>query len=143
MTVRAILEEKGRAVATLKPPQAVSEAVDLLAAKKIGAVVVVGDDGILAGILSERDIVRVMASKGADVLGTPIAEIMTSKVITCREDQTIPRVMGLMTEGRFRHLPVVDEAGKLSGIISIGDVVRRRIEDAEREADEVKAYLAM
>ena len=100
-----------------------------------------GDGGKIAGILSERDIVRAVASKGAASLAMPISSIMTSKVTTCGEDHTVNQVMELMTNGRFRHLPV-EKDGSLIGIISIGDVVRRRIEDVEREAEEIKAYIA-
>jgi CBS domain-containing protein len=102
---------------------------------------VTGAGGKIAGILSERDIVRAVASKGAGALTAPISAIMTSKVTTCGEDHTVNQVMELMTNGRFRHLPV-ERDGTLIGIISIGDVVRRRIEDVEREAEEIKAYIA-
>ena len=112
-----------------------------LADNKIGAVVVTGAGGRIEGILSERDIVRAVARKGADALSAPISAIMTSKVKTCGQSHSINQVMELMTNGRFRHLPV-EEDGKLVGIISIGDVVRRRIEDVEREAEEIKAYIA-
>lgn len=141
MTVKQILDLKGREVVTVSPSMGTEDAVRFLADNKIGAVVVTGPGGKVAGILSERDIVRAFASKGADALAMPISSIMTSKVTTCGEDHTVNQVMELMTNGRFRHLPV-EEDGKLIGIISIGDVVRRRIEDAEREAEEIKAYIA-
>jgi len=141
MTVKQILDQKGREVVTVSPSMGTEEAVRFLADNKIGAVVVTGDGGKIAGILSERDIVRAVASKGSASLAMPISSIMTSKVTTCGEDHTINQVMELMTNGRFRHLPV-EKDGKLIGIISIGDVVRRRIEDAEREAEEIKAYIA-
>lgn len=141
MTVKHILDEKGRNVVTVSPSMGTLDAVRFLADNKIGAVVVTGVGGKIAGILSERDIVRAMAQKGADALAAPISQIMTAKVTTCGEDHTINQVMELMTNGRFRHLPV-EENGKLVGIISIGDVVRRRIEDVEREAAEIKAYIA-
>ncbi|MEM5472734.1 CBS domain-containing protein [Hoeflea sp. AS60] len=141
MTVKQILAQKGREVVTVSPTMGTDEAVRFLAENKIGAVVVTGAGGKIAGILSERDIVRVVASKGADALGMPISAIMTAKVTTCGEDHTVNQVMELMTNGRFRHLPV-ESNGTLIGIISIGDVVRRRIEDVEREAEEIKAYIA-
>ncbi|SOE08332.1 CBS domain protein [Hoeflea halophila] len=141
MTVKQILDQKGRDVVTVSPSMVTEEAVRFLGDNKIGAVVVTGDGGKIAGILSERDIVRAVGRKGADALSAPISTIMTSKVTTCGEDHTINQVMELMTNGRFRHMPV-EKDGKLVGIISIGDVVRRRIEDVEREAEEIKAYIA-
>lgn len=141
MTVKHILDEKGREVVTVSPSMGTADAVRFLADNKIGAVVVTGSAGKISGILSERDIVRAVASRGADALSAPISDIMTSKVTTCGENHTVNQVMELMTKGRFRHLPV-EADGKLIGIISIGDVVRRRIEDVEREAEEIKAYIA-
>lgn len=141
MTVKHILDEKGREVVTVSPSMGTADAVRFLADNKIGAVVVTGSAGKISGILSERDIVRAVASRGADALSAPISDIMTSKVTTCGENHTVNQVMELMTKGRFRHLPV-EANGKLIGIISIGDVVRRRIEDVEREAEEIKAYIA-
>jgi CBS domain-containing protein len=141
MTVKHILDEKGREVVTVSPSMGTADAVRFLADNKIGAVVVTGPGGKIAGILSERDIVRAVAARGADALSAPISDIMTSKVTTCSENHTVNQVMELMTNGRFRHLPVETD-GKLIGIISIGDVVRRRIEDVEREAEEIKAYIA-
>lgn len=141
MTVKQILDQKGRDVVTVSPSMGTADAIRFLADNKIGAVVVTGPGGKIAGILSERDIVRAMAKKGADALAAPISNIMTAKVTTCGESHSVNQVMELMTNGRFRHLPV-EEDGKLIGIISIGDVVRRRIEDVEREAEEIKAYIA-
>jgi len=141
MTVKQILDQKGRDVVTVTPSMGTEEAARFLANNKIGAVVVTDAKGKIAGILSERDIVRAVAAKGADALKAPISAIMTSKVTTCGESHSINQVMELMTNGRFRHLPV-EHNGKLGGIISIGDVVRRRIEDVEREAAEIKAYIA-
>ncbi len=141
MTVKHILDEKGRDVVTVSPTMTTAEAARFLADNRIGAVVVTAVEGKIAGILSERDIVRAVAHIGASALENPISSIMTTKVSTCSEEHTINQVMELMTNGRFRHLPV-ETAGKLGGIISIGDVVRRRIEDVEREAAEIKAYIA-
>ena len=141
MSVKQILDQKGRDVVTVSPSMGTEEAVRFLAENKIGAVVVTGPGGKIAGILSERDIVRAFATKGAGALTAPISAIMTSKVTTCGESHSVNQVMEMMTNGRFRHLPV-EEDGKLIGIISIGDVVRRRIEDVEREAAEIKAYIA-
>lgn len=141
MTVRQILDEKGRDVVTVSPTMTTEDAARHLAEHRIGAVIVTAVSGKIAGILSERDIVRAMAAKGAAALSAPISSIMTAKVVTCSEEHTVNQVMELMTNGRFRHLPV-EKGGKLIGIISIGDVVRRRIEDVEREAEEIKAYIA-
>ncbi|KJS08190.1 MAG: inosine-5-monophosphate dehydrogenase [Hoeflea sp. BRH_c9] len=141
MTVKQILDQKGRDVVTVTPSMGTEEAARFLADNRIGAVVVLDAKGKIAGILSERDIVRAVASKGADALKSPISAIMTSRVTTCGESHSVNQVMELMTNGRFRHLPV-EHDGKLGGIISIGDVVRRRIEDVEREAAEIKAYIA-
>ncbi len=141
MTVAIMLGAKGREVVTTTAGATVAEATDTLATHKIGAVVVVSDDNRIAGIVSERDIVRAIAREGASALDHDLGRIMTRKVITCREDETINDVMTRMTQGRFRHLPVV-EGGKLTGIISIGDVVKARIEQVEREADEMRAYIA-
>ena len=143
MTVKSILDQKGRSVVTILRSDSLREAIDILATKRIGALVVVDSSNQVEGILSERDIVRVICKQGVSVLEDAAESVMTRSVVTCEEHHTIPRVMELMTDGRFRHLPVVDDSSKLSGMISIGDVVRRRIEDAEREAEDVKAYLTM
>lgn len=141
MTVKQILDVKGREVVTVHSSMTTIEAARFLSDKKIGAVVVSDNGTDIAGILSERDIVRAAAKRGADCLEAPVSSIMTKKVTTVSEDRTITQIMEIMTNGRFRHLPVA-ENGKLVGIVSIGDVVRRRIEDAEREAEEIKAYIA-
>jgi len=141
MTVRSILDEKGRDVFTIGPDETLSAAVRLLAEKRIGAVVVLRPDGGIGGILSERDIVRALAEGGAGALTKPISAFMTSKVQVCREENTVNDVMEVMTRVRFRHLPVEKE-GRLVGLVSIGDVVKRRIEDVEREAEDIKAYIA-
>jgi CBS domain-containing protein len=141
MTVRSILEEKGRDVFTIGPDETLMAAISLLAEKRIGAVVVLRSDGGIGGILSERDIVRALAEGGAEAMTRPISAFMTSKVQVCREESTVNDVMEVMTRVRFRHLPVEKE-GRLVGLVSIGDVVKRRIEDVEREAEDIKAYIA-
>ncbi len=141
MTVKAILDQKGRSVFTLAPDATLSEAIRLLASHRIGAVVVTRGEGRIAGILSERDIVRLIGTEGAGALDRPVSAAMTAKVSTCNEDHTVNQVMEIMTRGRFRHLPV-ERDGRLDGIVSIGDVVKRRIEDVEREAAEIRAYIA-
>jgi CBS domain-containing protein len=141
MTVAAILAGKGRDVLTITVGKTVAEAIDILARRKVGALVVVEGGDRIVGIVSERDVVRIIASGGSDALARPIAEIMTTKVITCTDGETIDSVMSRMTHGRFRHLPVA-AGGRLTGIISIGDVVKARIEQVEREAEEMRAYIA-
>jgi len=141
MTVRSILDEKGHDVFTIGPDETLNAAIRLLAEKRIGAVVVVRPDGGIGGILSERDIVRALAEGGAGALTKPISAFMTAKVQVCREESTVNDVMEVMTRVRFRHLPVEKE-GRLVGLVSIGDVVKRRIEDVEREAEDIKAYIA-
>lgn len=141
MLVRTILADKGGDVVVISPESTVVQAISLLAEKKIGAVVVTRGDGRIAGILSERDIVRMLAADGVDALGKPVSKAMTAKVKVCREDNSVNEVMGIMTQGRFRHLPV-ERDGKLAGIISIGDVVKRRIEEIEHEAEEIRNYIA-
>lgn len=141
MTVKAILEAKGHEVATVGPNALLAEAVQLLAERRIGALVVTNGDNRIVGILSERDIVRCLAAQGASALDESVKAAMTPKVNICNEHHTVNEVMEIMTRGRFRHLPV-EKDGQLDGIVSIGDVVKRRIEDAEREAEEIKQYIA-
>jgi CBS domain-containing protein len=142
MSVKGILGEKGRDVFTVRPEQTISEAVKTLGEKKIGAVVVTDAAGHIKGILSERDVVRRIAHDGPQILMQSVSTAMTAKVQTCKPEETIETVMARMTRGRFRHLPVED-GGRLAGIISIGDVVKRRIEDIQREADDIRSYIAM
>lgn len=141
MTVKAILDAKGRDVVTVAASRTLREAVELLAERRIGALVVTVDDDRISGILSERDIVRAIGREGAQALERPVSAVMTARVQVCRESHTVNEVMQIMTEGRFRHLPV-EKDGRLTGIVSIGDVVKRRIEEAEREAEEIRTYIA-
>lgn len=141
MTVRSILDEKGRDVFTMRPTITLAEAAQVLAQKRIGALILVDESGEIAGILSERDVVRMIGTKGPECLSESVADVMTLKVLTCTEDATLHQVMDTMTRGRFRHLPVVRD-GRLIGIVSIGDVVKRRIEDAERDAEEMRTYIS-
>ncbi|KAB0680769.1 CBS domain-containing protein [Aureimonas leprariae] len=140
MSVRSILEEKGRDVFTMRPEAKLSEAAAELASRRIGALVLLGDDGRIAGILSERDIVRVVGTTGAGGLEQSAAQVMTTRVVTCGEEASIDEVMETMTKGRFRHLPVAED-GRLVGIVSIGDVVKRRIAEAVREAEDMRTYI--
>ncbi len=140
MTVRQILEAKGREVVTVEAAMSVADAAARLSQRKIGAMVVVDSEGGVLGILSERDVVRLVVAHGADGLSRQVAETMTSDVVTGREDMTSDEAMGLMTEGRFRHLPIC-EGGRLVGIISIGDAVKHRLEQAVQEAEEMRSYI--
>lgn len=140
MTVAAILKQKGNEVVTVDARATLAEACDILAARRIGAVVVVDAEQTIRGILSERDIVRAIAREGGKGLAAPVEAFMTRDVVTCTEGDTIDRVMQAMTAGRFRHVPVADN-GRLKGLISIGDVVKRRIEQVERDAEELRAYI--
>jgi CBS domain-containing protein len=141
MTVKAILSRKGGDVLTIAPTASLSDAVKLLAERRIGALVVTGPDSRVAGILSERDIVRTVAELGPAALDDKVGSVMTRKVTTCTEADTIAHLMERMTEGKFRHVPVVDQ-GKLVGVISIGDVVKYRVEEIEHESAALREYIA-
>ncbi|CAN7447092.1 CBS domain-containing protein [Phyllobacterium sp. LjRoot231] len=141
MTVRLILERKGYDVFSTSPETTLGDAIVLLAKHKIGAIVVCDQKQAVKGILSERDVVRALAADGADALWRPISETMTMKVKVCSENHTINQVMEIMTQGRFRHLPV-EKDGRLHGIVSIGDVVKLRIEEVERESEDIRSYIA-
>lgn len=141
MTVGKILATKGRNVTTVQPSDTVAQVSSVLAEKKIGAVVVVGEGESISGIVSERDIVRIIAAKGGDALSIPVSAIMTESVITCEDANTIDQVMGKMTDGRFRHMPVAQN-GRLAGLISIGDVVKAKIAQIEADAEQMRSYIA-
>ena len=140
MTVSIILAAKGREVVSVEPNATLSAAVALLAAKRIGAVLVLGVDHRIVGILSERDIVRALAERGAGALDEPVSRVMTRKVSTCTEGETIASIMERMTEGKFRHVPVVEQ-GKLVGMVSIGDVVKHRVAEMERDSAAMRDYI--
>ncbi|WP_137388922.1 CBS domain-containing protein [Rhodoligotrophos defluvii] len=140
MTVAAILKQKGRDVITSEVTATVHEVAKRLAHWRIGALLILDEGGDIVGIVSERDIVHALAERGAAILSEPIARIMISNVITCSPDDSVARLMEVMTENRVRHLPVVTN-GRLEGIISIGDVVKMRIAEAELEAEEMKRYI--
>lgn len=141
MSVRVgqILASKGRDVATVAPTASVLDAARVLAVKKIGALVVTEDGSTVAGILSERDVVRLIGSSNPD-LEASVATVMTAAVTVCTEDDTVDGLMKIMTDGRFRHMPVVTD-GRLAGMISIGDVVKSRTQELETEADALKDYV--
>src|SRR5262245_47333923 len=140
MNVVSILRQKGRAVTTASPGATLLEVANKLAAKRIGAIVVIGARGEVAGIVSERDIIRALAANGAQCLAGPVSETMTKQVVTCQETDTLNELMAMMTERRFRHLPVVTD-GALVGIVSIGDVVKHHVAEVEMEATAMREYI--
>lgn len=140
MNVKHILERKGNAVTTIPTGATIGEAARTLTEARIGAVVVSDDGATINGILSERDIVRVIGTDGPSVLNRPVTEAMTANVITCKPDDRINVLMGMMTQRRIRHLPVA-ENGKMTGLISIGDVVKERIDEIESDAAAMRDYI--
>jgi CBS domain-containing protein len=140
MTISIILASKGREVVTIAPSASLASAVGLLVEKRIGAVLILGADRRLVGILSERDVVRALAERGAGALEEPVSQTMTRKVSTCNENESVLNIMERMTEGRSRHVPVVDQ-GELVGIVSIGDVVKHRLHEMERDSTAMHDYI--
>ncbi len=140
MFVSDILAQKGGLVFTVTPGTTVAQVAQHLTTRRIGSVLVMSDTNTIAGIVSERDLVRAMARHGAAALDLDVRQIMTRDVVTCHPDDPIERIMGLMTAGRFRHLPVEDR-GDLVGLISIGDVVKARLEETQHETEALKAYI--
>jgi CBS domain-containing protein len=140
MHVQNIIRSKGGRVVTTPPEATVAQATRLLRENRIGAVVVTGPSGTVVGILSERDIVRGLAEHGASLLDLPVDRLMTRSVMTCTPRSHIEDIMRDMTAGRFRHIPVV-EAGRLNGIVSIGDVVKYRLEQLETETEQLQTYI--
>jgi len=141
MTVATLLNEKGSSVVTAKAEVSLADIANLLSENRIGAVVIVDDQRHPEGIVSERDIVRAVAEEGASALVRKAGDIMIRKLVTCTPEDTTYEIMNLMTRHRIRHLPIVVD-GRLSGIISIGDVVKSRIAEIELEANEMKRYIA-
>jgi len=142
MLVSHILGEKGREIVGIEGDVTLGEASRLLARRRIGAVIVRGPGGELIGILSERDVVRAVAEESVGALTRPVHAYMTRDVITCTEADTVDELMEMMTRKRFRHVPVVDGERQLIGIISIGDVVKSRIEETVREAATLRDYIS-
>jgi CBS domain-containing protein len=141
MNVEAILKTKGREVVAVKPGESVAAAAETLHRRRIGAALVLDEQGAILGVLSERDIVRGLAERGGVVLGMKVADLMTADVLTCEPSDTVDRIMQVMTESRVRHLPV-QRHGKLVGVISIGDVVKHRLAEIESEAQSLREYIA-
>ena len=141
MTVALILAAKGNDVTTTQPHRTLQEVATILAERGIGAVIITSGDGEVLGILSERDIVRAIGRHGVETMQDAVSKHMTTKVVTARLDDAIDHVMEQMTAGRFRHLPVVHD-GRLSGVVSIGDVVKHRLELIESEHRALREYIA-
>jgi len=139
MTVRAILDTKGHHILSVEPDAKLSAAIKILAERKIGAVLVM-NAGRLEGILSERDIVRVLGERGAAVLDEPVSAVMTRKVVSCKQSDTVAAIMEMMTLGKFRHLPVLEE-DRVVGLISIGDIVKWRVREYESEQEALCDYI--
>jgi CBS domain-containing protein len=140
MRISDVIRRKGAEVVTIKPDDTVRQLLDLLAQHRIGALVVSPDGRAVAGIVSERDVVRHLQSAGADVLDQPVGQIMTADVTTCGPDDGVEHLMRLMTDQRVRHIPVVVDGG-LHGIVSIGDVVKHRIDELQSERDQLVGYI--
>ena len=141
MNVASILSVKGRDVFTIQPHLTIGEACKLLADKGVGALVVCGADGSVRGIFSERDLVRAICEEGAQALQSPVSRHMTHRVVTTHPEASVQHLMEEMTQGRFRHIPIVED-GRLTGIVSIGDVVKWHVEEIENEHQAMRDYIA-
>jgi CBS domain-containing protein len=141
MNVETILRHKGNSVTTIRPTATVSDAVATLTRGRIGALVVSADGGDVDGILSERDIVMALAEDGAELLSRPVSDIMTRTVITCEPGDSVGELMAEMTNRRIRHFPVMRD-GRLCGIVSIGDLVKSRLDEVEFEASSLRSFIA-
>ena len=142
MQVRHILQEKGRDIIGVADSTTLAEAARILAQHHIGALMIQDSGGALAGIFSERDLVRAVAEDGPLALSRAIAAYMSRQVTTCHESDTVEDLMEMMTRGRFRHVPVLDERQRLAGMISIGDVVKTRIAETLSEANSLRDYIS-
>ena len=140
MFVSDILAQKGGLVFTVTPGTSIAQLSQQLSIRRIGSVLVLDGEGSVAGIVSERDLVRALASHGAKAMELEARQVMTREVVTCDPDDSIDQVMQTMTQGRFRHLPVVRH-GELLGLVSIGDVVKARLEETKHETESLKAYI--
>jgi CBS domain-containing protein len=141
MLVKTLLAEKSGAIACISPEATISEAAAMMTTRRIGALLVIDEDGALAGIIGERDLVRGMAEVGRIVLDKPVSALMTRRVLCVGLEDSVDSLMAKMTERRIRHFPVMDR-GRLAGIVSIGDVVKHKIAEAECEAQALRAYIA-
>lgn len=141
MNVAQILKQKGRDVLTTRPHHTLREAAQVLGRRRVGAIIVADAAGAVLGILSERDIVRAIGAEGDEALSAPVSRHMTANPTTVSEDADIDELMRLMTAGRFRHLPVVED-GRLAGIVSIGDIVKHHVDELHHERDSLREYIA-
>ncbi len=141
MTIDQILNDKGTEIISVKSSETLTDAAKVLDVKRIGAVVALDDNGGIVGVLSERDIVRLMARQGAAALTLKVGDAMTRNVITVESSTSVDDALQLMTERRIRHLPILRD-GKLSGFVSIGDLVKWKIAETEAEAEAMKSYLS-
>jgi CBS domain-containing protein len=141
MNVHTILRTKGKSVVTIHPDATVERAVAVLRLSGIGALVVSDDGETVVGILSERDIVEALGRLGGDLLAVSVAEVMTSPVVTCEPEDSVAELMAEMTNRRIRHFPVLDD-GRLTGIVSIGDLVKNRLDEIEFEAHSMRSFIA-
>ena len=141
MLVSALIKEKGAGVITTGPATTVSEVADIIARERIGAVVVTEQDDQVVGIISERDIVNGLSKRGTKLLDLPISDVMTRDVFTCATTEDVNQLRREMTNRRARHIPIVEE-GKLIGIISIGDIVKNRLDELESETQQMRDYIA-
>jgi CBS domain-containing protein len=141
MNIESILAGKGREVRTIDPAAAVEEAVHRMREERVGALVVSEDGQTIAGIVSDRGIMNELADRGVEVLRRQVRDVMTKEVFTCSRGDSVGAIMAAMTERRIRHIPVVEEDGRLCGIVSIGDVVKSRLDEIEREAEEMREYI--
>ena len=140
-TVETLLEKKGTMVFSVKPNQTIQDAVQVLSEKRIGALLVLDDRGTMHGILSERDIVRKMAETPGETLPQKVEDLMTQDVVTCKPSDALVTVLQKMTDGRFRHMPVIDDNGSVQGMVTIGDVVHYRLNEVEYEALKMKQMI--
>ena len=141
MDVETILRTKGRAVETIRPGETVGAAIDMLVSRNIGALVASDDGEKVEGIISERDIVNALARHGAGLLSLTVAQVMTRPVVTCDPAESVGELMAEMTNRRIRHLPVVQD-GRICGIVSIGDLVKNRLDEIEYEASSLRSFIA-
>ncbi len=141
MDIESILASKGREVLTIPPDATVVEALHQMRERRVSAIVVSEDGRRIAGIISDRGIMDAIADRSAEVLNAPVGSVMTKEVFTCSRGDAVSAIMALMTKRRIRHIPVVEHDGRLCGIISIGDVVKHRLDEIEHEADEMRRYI--
>ena len=142
MDIEAILANKGREVRTVRPEAPAAEALHQMREKQVSALVVSEDGARIAGIISDRGIMDAIADRSAEVLNVPVGSVMTKEVFTCSRGEPVSAIMALMTKRRIRHIPVVEQDGRLCGIISIGDVVKHRLGEIEHEAEAMREYIS-